>query len=175
MSNYLSFAEKQNDDKEKLKKLKQEAQENLLKLAKEDIRLLTPEETPFSELSSTEKKRIIKSKITNRLDKKIKEYLNMRDDYILENAYEDFFEWLKSNSWNNQMSFTTKIKRPICFQNRKSNKLSPFQRGHHPMNKIPVHSLDYYDKHPTKFFLSQHPTTHLNHKLNDIPSFFYYQ
>lgn len=98
MSNYLSFAEKQNDDKEKLKKLKQEAQENLLKLAKEDIRLLTPEETPFSELSSTEKKRIIKSKITNRLDKKIKEYLNMRDDYILENAYEDFFEWLKSNS-----------------------------------------------------------------------------
>ncbi len=98
LSNYLSFVEKQNNDKEKLKKLKQEAQENLLKLAKEDVRLLTPEEPPFSELSSTEKKRIIKSKITNRLDKKIKEYLNMTEDFILENAYEDFFEWLKSNS-----------------------------------------------------------------------------
>jgi len=98
LSNYLSFAEKQNNDKERLKKLRQEAQENLLKLAKEDVRLLTPEEPPFTELSSTEKKRIIKNKITNRLDKKIKEYLNMRDDYILENAYEDFFEWLKSNS-----------------------------------------------------------------------------
>lgn len=97
LSNYASAKLKQNQDNEKLEKAKTNAINNLRKLAKEEIELTVEEEPSFEELSVTEKKRVIKYKIVNIIDKKIKEYLNGLASFELENAYKKFLEWLYEN------------------------------------------------------------------------------
>lgn len=98
LSNYVSAKLKQNHNNEKLEKAKQNALDNLRKLAKEDIELTVEEEPSFEELSVTEKKRAIKHKIVNNIDKKIKEYLNDLSVFDIENAYNVFIEWLHKNT-----------------------------------------------------------------------------
>lgn len=41
-------------------------------------------------------------------------------------------------------------------QNRKNNKISLFQRGYHPMNKISVYSLDHYNKTVIKSIMEKY-------------------
>ena len=65
LSNYVSAKLKQDQDQEKIKQLEKQALDNLRKLATEDIELSSPEsEISFNEMTSLEKKKAIKSKIT---------------------------------------------------------------------------------------------------------------
>lgn len=99
LSNYASAKVKQAVDAQKLNDLKETALVNLKKLAKENIEIPidTAAENEFEMMSIAEKKRAIKSKISFNLDKKLKEYLKGLDIYDLQNAYENFFEWLQEN------------------------------------------------------------------------------
>lgn len=97
LSNYISARSKQQAGAEKLEQLRVVALENLKKLAKEDVELTADEGivNEFSEMTMTDKKKAIKKVISNNLDLKLKEYLKQLDVFELENAYEQFLEWLK--------------------------------------------------------------------------------
>ena len=99
LSNYVSAKLKQDQDQEKIKQLKKQALDNLRKLATEDIELSSPEsEISFNEMTSLEKKKAIKSKITNQCNKKIKEYIKQSKCDNLENAFSDFVQWLNKEN-----------------------------------------------------------------------------
>lgn len=99
LSNYASAKAKQESDGIKLHSLKNNALENLRKLAKEDVELTGDEEDEitFDEMSPAEKKRIVKKKIVTQLDQKIKKYLECNDSYNLDTAFNDFFDWLQKH------------------------------------------------------------------------------
>ena len=100
LSNYVSAKLKQDQDQKKIEQLKKQALDNLRKLATEDIELSSPEsEISFNEMSSFEKKKAIKSKISNQCNKKIKEYIKQCEYINLETAFVDFIRWL--NNGNN--------------------------------------------------------------------------
>lgn len=96
LSNYVSARTKQQAGNERLEQLRMNALDNLKKLAKEDVELIVEPEDDFSDKSVTEKKKIIKRKISNQLSTKLKEYLKQIDlDKVgLEIAYQDFLKWL---------------------------------------------------------------------------------
>lgn len=99
LSNYVSASAKQEKDAQKLQSLRENALENLKKLAREDVQLTIEEsETPFEEMDMPERKRVIKHKISNKMDEKVKEYLNSVDSYNLDSAYKDFITWLLDNA-----------------------------------------------------------------------------
>ena len=79
--------------------LKNLANEALVDLAAEKI-VLPPEENEtkrdFSDLTETEKKQVIKKKLTKELNEQIKLYLAQVTSFDFENAFEDFKIWLKS-------------------------------------------------------------------------------
>ena len=77
LSNYASAKVKQEKDEKKLETLKNDALENLRKLAKEEIELPADneEENSFDSMSIEEKKRVIKKKILSYLDQMVKKYL----------------------------------------------------------------------------------------------------
>ena len=81
---------------QKLQDLRSIALDNLRKLAKANVELTHDEEdnTPFEQLDISEQKRIVKKKISNQIDMKIKEYLNATNFFELSNVYEDFIMWL---------------------------------------------------------------------------------
>lgn len=98
LSNYISAKSKQQANAERVNKLRMVALENLRKLAKEEVELTQDdkeEKIDFSNMSLTEKKRIIKKEISNQLDLKLKEYLKGLEKFDLENAYSDFLKWIK--------------------------------------------------------------------------------
>lgn len=98
LSNYISAKSKQLADTEKLKQLRMIAFENLKKLSREDVELpqdVEEYETDFSNMSVSEKKKIIKREISNQINLKLKEYLKDLEKFDLENAYNDFLDWIK--------------------------------------------------------------------------------
>lgn len=97
LSNYVSAKSKQQAGNERLEQLRMNALENLKKLAKEDVELPAEPEDDFFNKSVTEKKKIIKRKISNQLGVKLKEYLKQinTDMMSLDNAYQNFVKWLK--------------------------------------------------------------------------------
>lgn len=99
LSNYNSARKKADTAQETLEELGEKARNALLRLACREIDL---EEDPvdqrdFSELSPSEKKKLIKSKINNTLNQKIKRYLEQAADFRLGSCFEDFLTWLNAN------------------------------------------------------------------------------
>ena len=97
LSNYVSAKAKHQVGTERLQQLRENALEKLKKLAKEDVELTADsiEDEDFSEMSITEKKKVIKKVISNRLDVKLKEYVKGLEQMNLETAYDDFVKWIK--------------------------------------------------------------------------------
>lgn len=98
LSNYASAKAKQEKNAEKIQTLKSTALDSLRKLAKENVELtLDDDEAAFDKMTVPEQKKIIKKKISNQINQKIKEYLKSIKSFNLETAYKDFFEWLQEN------------------------------------------------------------------------------
>ena len=55
------------------------------------------EEAEFSRMSDSEKKKVIKKRISNQIRFKVKEYLASTNALSLENAYGSFIDWLQKN------------------------------------------------------------------------------
>ena len=95
LSNYASAKSKQEAGKEKLSELRAEAIANLKKLAKEDIQLVDDvEEKEFISLSSAEKKRIVKKRLSSYYDSKIKTFIKESSDFNFDYVVDDFEKWL---------------------------------------------------------------------------------
>ena len=96
LSNYASAKMKHEDDNQVLLDLKENALDNLRKLAKEEIVLTVDDESEqnFCNMSTSERKRLLKKRIGYKIDQKIKTYIKLVDPYNLETAYEDFIDWL---------------------------------------------------------------------------------
>lgn len=98
LSNYASAKAKQEGTMQKMQNLKVDAISNLRKLAKEDIELsYDDDESEFNKMNDSEKKRVIKKRISNQIRCKIKEYLTSIDVLSLDNAYSFFIDWLQKN------------------------------------------------------------------------------
>ncbi len=98
LSNYMSAKSKQQADNKRLLQLKNIALENLKKLTDKDVKLTTDDENgnnDFSNMSVTEQRRVIKKKISSQLDIKLKEYIKKLEKFDLENAYNDFLNWIR--------------------------------------------------------------------------------
>ena len=80
--------------------MKQVANEALKALAEVEIAVDNEEhveEIDFDKLSDTEKKQIVKKKITKEINEQVRIYLSQTTKFDYENAYEDFKLWIKSN------------------------------------------------------------------------------
>lgn len=100
LSNYVSAKGKYEKESEKLQKLRDSALQNLKKLAKEDIELISEpdeEKLNFTDLSITDKKKAIKKEISFCLNNNLREYLDQLENYDLNNAYRNFLDWLNNN------------------------------------------------------------------------------
>lgn len=99
LSNYKSVMAKTQAAEEEKRKVSDAAREALIKLAGKEISIEeeSVEHTAFSDLSLTERKRIVKSKITQALSQKIKRYIEQITECDVESCVEDFLTWLKAN------------------------------------------------------------------------------
>lgn len=98
LSNYVSAKAKHPVGSERLQQLRENALEKLKKLAKEDVELTVDsveDKDDFSGMSITEKKKVIKKIISNKLDVKLREYVKGLEQMNLETAYDDFVKWIK--------------------------------------------------------------------------------
>lgn len=98
LSNYMSAKSKQQANNERMLQLKNIALENLKKLAKEEVTLTTEDENDnndFFNMTVTEQRRIIKKKISSQLDIKLNEFVKNLEEFDLENAYNDFLNWIR--------------------------------------------------------------------------------
>jgi|GEM_PF-2548322 len=98
LSKYTSYKNKLDTDTElndeTLNKLKKLANEALTELAKDKI-ALDDDEPAFQDLSLTEKKQIIKKKITRKSNDDIRDYLKLiNDPQEYENSYKDYVNWI---------------------------------------------------------------------------------
>lgn len=96
LSKYGSSKNKIGIEQKKLDELRDKANEALAVLAQEKITVddkdaRVPE---FDELSENEQKQVIKKKITNEINEKVKEYLMQTTTFDYKNAYHDFLTWL---------------------------------------------------------------------------------
>ena len=98
LSKYNSGKKNMEASSQKLNELKNQANAALVDLAAEEIVLPLEEETKkeFSDLTETEKKQIIKKKLTKEVNEQIKLYLAQVTSFDFENAFENFKIWLKS-------------------------------------------------------------------------------
>ena len=99
LSKYYSAKKRSDNDRESLITLKEKAEKALMRLASKDVVL---EDDPvegkdFVDLGLTEKKRIIKTKISKDINIRIKRYLDQTTDFSLSTYFEDFLIWLKAN------------------------------------------------------------------------------
>lgn len=99
LSGYYSAQKKEEMTRENLNALKEKAQDALIKLASQEIKL---EDAPikaneFSGLPPAEQRKIIKSKISKNINIRIKRYLEQATVFDPENCFEDFITWLKAN------------------------------------------------------------------------------
>ncbi len=99
LSKYCSGKKNMEASNQKLNELKNLANEALVDLAAEEI-FLPPEvdeiKRDFSDLTETEKKQVIKKKLTKEVNEQIKLYLAQVREYDFENAFESFKTWLKA-------------------------------------------------------------------------------
>ncbi|MCQ4742934.1 ATP-binding protein [Blautia producta] len=99
LSKYSSGKKNMEASSQKLDELKNLANEALVDLAAEEI-VLPPEENEtkreFTDLTETEKKQVIKKKLTKEVNEQIKLYLAQVTSFDFENAFEDFKIWLRS-------------------------------------------------------------------------------
>lgn len=99
LSKYSSGKKNMEASSQKLNELKNLANEALIDLAAEEIALPSEEnetKREFSDLTETEKKQVIKKKLTKEINEQIKLYLAQVTSFDFENAFEDFKIWLKS-------------------------------------------------------------------------------
>lgn len=99
LSNYNSARKKKEITQENLEALGEKARKALVRLARQEIDL---EEDPvdqrdFSDLQSSEKKRLIKSKISKELNQRVKRYVEQATDFHLDTYFADFLTWLTAN------------------------------------------------------------------------------
>ena len=100
LSNYRNAREKNDKDSEKLERLKIRAQEALNELAQQKIEVAEPEEKPkeFSALSKTEQKRIVKARISKRLNEMLNQYLLQTNEFDPDTCFDDFATWFRSKN-----------------------------------------------------------------------------
>lgn len=98
LSDYTSAKRKIGIQQDKLEKLKENATQCLQKLAQEKIETPQDDVVDYEKLTPTEKKRMLKKRISSELDIIIKEYINQLDDYSFNNCFNDFMAWLKSQN-----------------------------------------------------------------------------
>ena len=96
LSDYTSAKKKIGIQQDKLDNLRKNATQCLLKLAKEKVEIAQDEDIDFEKLTNTEKKRMIKKRISSELDRKIKEYIKQLDNYSINNSFNDFMTWLNN-------------------------------------------------------------------------------
>lgn len=98
LSNFASAQDKQEQGSEKLQELRANALNCLRKLTKEEVELsCEAEPIPFKELTTSQKKRVIKKAISTQFDLKLKEYLKTVNPTDDKNAWNDFLLWLNSD------------------------------------------------------------------------------
>lgn len=99
LSKYSSAKKALDQPKEKLEQLRMDANSALQKLASEKITIQFDEDSPikFQNLDEIEKKKAIKKKLTNGMNKKINDYLLQTSTYDYNNVLSDFIIWLSSN------------------------------------------------------------------------------
>ena len=99
LSKYFSAQRNANASHDNLERLREKAEESLVQLASQDVRISEPKDAKedFGKLSETEKKRVIKSTISKCVNDKIKRYIDQIADFNLETCIEDFMTWLKVN------------------------------------------------------------------------------
>lgn len=94
LSNYASQKAKHDNNTDKLNGLRNEAVRCMQLLARETIELQEDQQEDFNALNDIEKKKIIKKRIVQNLDDRIKEYLKDTVDYDKDNAFKKFLVWL---------------------------------------------------------------------------------
>ena len=99
LSKYYSAKKRTDNDRESLITLREKAEKALMRLASKDVLL---EDDPvevkdFVDLELTEKKKIIKTKITKDINTRIKRYLDQTTDFSIDTYFKDFLIWLKAN------------------------------------------------------------------------------
>lgn len=99
LSNYNSARKKREVTQENLEILGKKARSALIRLARQEIDLEedSVDQQDFSDLPSSEKKRLIKSKISRDLNLKVKRYVEQVTDFDLDTYFEDFLIWLTAN------------------------------------------------------------------------------
>ncbi len=99
LSKYSSGKKSLDQSKEKINQLRDDANSALQKLAQEKYSFELYEDKPlkFEDLDEVEKKKLIKKKLTNDINMKIKEYLQQTSTYDYDNVLNDFVIWFSSN------------------------------------------------------------------------------
>ena len=96
LSNYSSAKLKSERSEKKIEELKSAALDNLKKLAQEKVELTNDydDSVVFSDLSISDKKKIIKKRISNQIDVELRQYLKEKESFDYSRAYDDFYNWL---------------------------------------------------------------------------------
>lgn len=98
LSRYNSGRSVLNQSQEKLEQLKADANFALQTLARDKITIEFREShKEFEEFDDIDKKKIIKKKLTNEMNMRIKEYLFQTTTFDYNNVLDDFIIWLSSN------------------------------------------------------------------------------
>ncbi|MCD8221067.1 MAG: ATP-binding protein [Clostridiales bacterium] len=96
LSNYMSARGKLPAGDNRLSELETKALKDVRKLANGDVELKVDEDavSEFSNMTKSDKKKVIKGAISKKLDLKLKEYLKELEVFEPENAYQQFLVWL---------------------------------------------------------------------------------
>lgn len=99
LSKYNSAKVKDAVEIQKINVLRERAQASLEALARDEVNIEEEQEKPtdFSTLSKSEKKRVIKNKISKELNAALKKYLAHTEEFCLDTCVEDFKTWLDAN------------------------------------------------------------------------------
>lgn len=99
LSKYYTAVNAMEQSQDNLEQLRATAVLHLQKLARDEIIIEVEDNSPtgFEDLNDTEKKQIIKKKLTKDMNVRIKEYLSQTVVFDYENATRDFLTWLLSN------------------------------------------------------------------------------
>jgi molecular chaperone HtpG len=99
LSKYNTGINAVEQNQEKLEQLRASANAALQKLARDEITIEVEDNAPmgFDDLDDTEKRQLIKKKLTKDMNMRIKEYLLQTSAFDYDNVTLDFITWLSSN------------------------------------------------------------------------------